>query len=247
MKNIISIIFLMILLSPVTYYSQNNLNTEAQDLTNQAIQIYQEDYDKLEDAIVLLDKAIAIDSNYFLAYSSKCNFLWELKRNQEAFVTAKLATRIENVKSWNILGLAFEHLNKLDSAIVCYKTFLSTYPSQDKGEQIFLLLFVAVVEGKDKALTKLNEIFGEHQKDEFYLNIKNEIEYYQGGGIIEMLYEEGKEYCLKTEKSMLEIVDFLANNGVNAKLLAIKDGYYLFIKDKFRNKAFELGVTECKE
>lgn len=237
----------MILLSPVTYYSQNNLNTEAQDLTNQAIQIYQEDYDKLEDAIVLLDKAIAIDSNYFLAYSSKCNFLWELKRNQEAFVTAKLATRIENVKSWNILGLAFEHLNKLDSAIVCYKTFLSTYPSQDKGEQIFLLLFVAVVEGKDKALTKLNEIFGEHQKDEFYLNIKNEIEYYQGGGIIEMLYEEGKEYCLKTEKSMLEIVDFLANNGVNAKLLAIKDGYYLFIKDKFRNKAFELGVTECKE
>ena len=241
----------MILLLPVTYYSQNNLNTEAQDLTNQAIQIYQQDYDKLEDAIVLLDKAIAIDSNYFPAYSSKCNFLWELKRNQEAFITAKLSTRIEKVKSWNMLGLAFEHLNKLDSAIVCYKTFLSSYPSQDKGEQIFLLLFVSVVEGKDKALMELNEILREYQKDEFYIkqfqNIKNEIEYYQGGGIIEMLYDEGKEYCLKTEKSMLEIADFLANNGVNAKLLAIKDGYYLFIKDKFRNKAFELGVTECKE
>ncbi len=242
----------MILLSPVTYYSQNNLNTEAQDLTNQAIQIYQRDYDRLEDAIVLLDSAIARDSNYFPAYANKCNYLWELKRNQEAFITAKLSSKIEKVKSWSILGLAFEHLEKLDSAKVCYKNFLSHYSTQNNPypEEIFLLIYVTVIEGKEKALVKLSEILNENQKEEFdmkqFKEIINEIESYQGGGILEILFGEGEGYCFKTEIDHIEIDDYLQNNGINAKIFVSKDGYYLRIKNKFRNKALALGITECK-
>src|SRR5690242_4180186 len=74
------------------------------ELNNLAAQLFQEG--KTDSALILLERAIQIDSNYFIAYSNKCNFLWQLNRNEEALRTAKQATQLKEamISSYFLVG-----------------------------------------------------------------------------------------------------------------------------------------------
>jgi len=80
-------------------------------------------------AISLLDKATAIDTNYFYAYQNKFLFQNELKQYANALITSKhlLNLRPKNVeiKVWG--AEACERAGDSISAVKYYKSSLSTY------------------------------------------------------------------------------------------------------------------------
>src|SRR5262245_4316237 len=82
------------------------------ELNERAVKLFQER--KTDSALILLDKAIQIDSNHFYAYGNKCGYLWQLNRNEEALETARqFKNPSGGTYSW--LGLAYEHAGYFDS------------------------------------------------------------------------------------------------------------------------------------
>ncbi len=79
------------------------------------------------------------------------------------------------------------------------------------------------------------------------MKYRNEIVFYQNGGFLEFMDGEKKQYCITTEKDIDEIDKYLINNGINADGISNKSGgYYLKIRNKFRDKTLALGIIECK-
>ena len=264
-KNIIMLLKIIpfIFLSLLNIYSQHNLNEEAIELNNQAVKLHQEGAIQsipdnfTNDAILLLDKAIEIDSAYSLAYYNKCNFLWELNKNQEALTTAKRFAKLHKDEGYYYLGLAYEYVDLLDSAKDCYKYILETSKSFSTDTLDYkirqgLATLITIVEGKEKGFNEIQKIIEENidELSEFEFRAlivyKNEIESYQGGGILEFMNDDGREYCIVTNKSLEQIIKYLEDNGVNAGIVSREGGYFLNIKDKFKEKAFSLGITQCK-
>ncbi|MGN6601600.1 MAG: tetratricopeptide repeat protein [Ginsengibacter sp.] len=91
------IFFLLITLGACGQQSQNqkhSIDPKAGRLNDSALAImaHSEDYDK---AIALLDQAIAIDSNFYLAFWNKTNFQLELNQFDSALATVKNLNRIK--------------------------------------------------------------------------------------------------------------------------------------------------------
>lgn len=250
----------------VNFYSQ--YNKEAIELNNQAVQLYldgriepvPEAY--TEAAIKLLDKAISIDSSYYLAYYTKCNFLWELGKNQEALINAKLVLQIDEIypNGFYLVGEAFEYLGELDSAKENYKKLIEYAKNYQldtllPGERQTLILLITVVEGKEKGLLELQKVQNHYRTElsqddiKSIRSLKNNIEVYQGGGTFELMDMRDTEienYCIETDKSIGEISDYLEENGINAGIIGRENGYYLQIQNKFKDKVEAIGLLRCE-
>jgi tetratricopeptide (TPR) repeat protein len=83
----------------------------------------------LDYAINLLDKATAIDTNYFYAYQNKFIFENELKQYKKAFITSKflLNLRPQNIEVKIWVAGACERAGDSVSAVAYYKSALAAY------------------------------------------------------------------------------------------------------------------------
>lgn len=231
----------------------------AMELNNRASQLFQDG--KTDSALILLNMAIQIDSNYLIAYSNKCTFLWQLKRNEEALRTAKRATQIKEVigLAYLLEGQGYERVGHFDSARTCYLKVID-YDEQNPSTKLSLALKASIVElvtiakGKDYGLKKLQQFFGKEldtlsRSDlKIVKQLKNDIESYQGGGMLEFLDSQFRQYCITTDESMDEVEDGFINKGINVQgIIGRKGGYYIQVNDKFRTKVLALGLVECDD
>jgi tetratricopeptide (TPR) repeat protein len=94
---ILSILFFFIIFIACSQNQQAKKyipNPKAKQLADSAAMVLMYTNDK-EKAIALLDQAIQIDSNYYLAYANKLGFQASLNRFNDALVTAKNLIRIK--------------------------------------------------------------------------------------------------------------------------------------------------------
>jgi tetratricopeptide (TPR) repeat protein len=228
---------------------------EVIELNNKALELFRED--KIDSALILINKAIEIDSAYHLAYYNKCNFLWQLGRNDEALLTAKQFVKNSNEQAFITLGLAYEKVGKPNKAKECYKILLDSatiYYSDtlDFRTSLGFATLTTITQGKEKGYSEIQKVFNKFQSNltEFELKelkmYRNEIESYQNGGYLEFMEGEEKQYCITTEKNIESINEYLLDNGINAQFFGNENGFYLRIKNKFRDKALSLEITECK-
>lgn len=255
MKFTIKIFLSFSLLSSSICFSQNKYDEKVIELNNKALELFRED--KIDSALTLINKAIEIDSAYHLAYYNKCNLLWQLGRNDEALLTAKQFAKISNEQATITLGLAYEKVGKLNNAKECYKNLLDSAKVYDSDTLDFrtslgFATLTTITQGKEIGYSEIQKIFNKFQSKltEFELKelkmYRNEIESYQNGGYLEFMEGEEKQYCIITEKDIESINEYFLDNGINAQISGNENGFYLHIKNKFRDKALSLGITECK-
>jgi tetratricopeptide (TPR) repeat protein len=132
MKKTTILVLVICCLSCEPSHSQKKINPEALKLGKMA-------YDSLRKAggnpkalpyaIDMLDKATAIDTNYFYAYQNKFLYQTELKRYSDALVTAKhlLTLRPKNVEVKDKVAVAYERAGDSLTAAKYYESALLTY------------------------------------------------------------------------------------------------------------------------
>jgi tetratricopeptide (TPR) repeat protein len=227
------------------------------ELNNLAAQLFQEG--KTDSALILLDRAIQIDSNYFIAYSNKCTFLWQLNRNEEALRTARKATQIKEamISSYFLVGIAYERVGHLDSARAIYAWLIYAVEQHNSNrlllsEKTALVEILTVAKGKESGLNKFQEFFGAGLDTlppsdlSLIKYLKNEIVSYQGGGMSEFQGGKPRQYCIATDRSKVEVLEMLLDKGINVQGIVSKEGgYYIRVYDSFRPKVLALGLVEC--
>jgi tetratricopeptide (TPR) repeat protein len=117
-------------------HSQGKINPEAIKLNNDAMAlhsnpIYRKDGRNklLNDAIMLLDSATKIDTNYYVAYYNKLGFQYQLKQYAGALKTAKQMIRLRprNIDILATMGMLSEQSGDTISSKAYYKKGLSMY------------------------------------------------------------------------------------------------------------------------
>lgn len=115
-----------------------DFNTSAKNLNNKAIEILSgvsgepitsQDSLHLESALTLLNKAIKIDTQYYLAYANKATILSKLKRYNEAIETLERIVKIRPDYAEGIAnqGFLFEKIGDNNKATEKYKGAIAAY------------------------------------------------------------------------------------------------------------------------
>lgn len=170
------LLILVILLFGCT---NSNNREKALYYNNLAINLMMKDnsYNSALKAIQYLDSAIALDPSFLTAYSNKVNYLFYLKKFEEAIDVLNLAENINPVLSEIYLnkGLAYNALGKTDESksnlLYCMKLSSSflTY-----NEKINYFSAYTILYGKESALKKLEKSVEEKKINEKDLKeIKN--------------------------------------------------------------------------
>ncbi|MGZ3754380.1 MAG: tetratricopeptide repeat protein [Mucilaginibacter sp.] len=133
-------------------------------------------YSALKNAIVLLDSATKIDSNYIIAYNNKFNFQMQLGRYKDAVRTGKQILRLEpNDFAYKIyIGIAFEKTNDTVTAkrlyseglVFCTK-ILDTMSVHHKSYEFFThqkAMYLILLHQEQKAYDLLKSIY-ENEKN----------------------------------------------------------------------------------
>jgi tetratricopeptide (TPR) repeat protein len=188
----------LLFLTLIACGQKDMVDSEARKLNDSAVALTMKSFDSsaYADAILLLDKATAIDSNYYTAYWNKYSFQWTLKQYDKALVTAKHLNRIKpDAPDYYVsIGLLYEKLGDTVSArqhfkdaLVRYNNILDTMDSKNKNYDNLLI---------NKAV---NLIFAGQQTE--------------GNEMLKQLYEKHKDdmYAQAIEmfmnKSRQEIID----------------------------------------
>ena len=209
---------------------------------------------KQDSALYFINRAIEIDSNYYLAYNQKVMILMGLKRNNEALATAKKISRFNKDTISMIEGMVLESIGKLDKAKDIYKRLIinKNYFNKNYLLQIDYAILVTIVYGKDKGFEELKIIKTDSLSDYDKHNLKtfeNQIKVFEGGGYNDMFLETPKKhFCIKTNKSSEELDDYLLDHGINTLGLS-SDGKIaeIDIQIKFEDKVKSLGFKECEQ
>src|SRR5438874_10351933 len=117
------------------------VNPQAKRLNDSAIQtmINTSDYEK---GIALLDQAIAIDSNYYVAYNNKLSFQLMMKKYEEALPTLKNLNRLRpaDPQFYFTTGILYEQLGDtiisqkyFTDAGIYYDKILDTMKEENKS------------------------------------------------------------------------------------------------------------------
>lgn len=158
--------------------NRDSINPEAKKFNDSASSIimHTQDYDK---AIDLLDQAIKIDSNYYLAFSNKVTFQLALNQIDKALLTAKNLNRIKpsSPDYFVSVGLIYDKIGDTVSsqkyfkkAVVFYDKIVDTINKANKNYD--MLLFNKAVNlkfiGKEKEGNEILKELYDKSKDEFY-------------------------------------------------------------------------------
>lgn len=156
-------LFLIILL----IFGCSEKNTEKKFIDKKAIefnnlavnQIQNNNYDS---ALYFIDKAIKIDSNYYLGQYQRLRILWNLNRNEEALKTAKKISELRNYHNVSMEGIACEKLGDLKKAKELYKVTVDNWPQHELDSSFQARIEYAqlgtVVYGKNFGIKELNKI-----------------------------------------------------------------------------------------
>lgn len=149
------------------------LNNKAMnDITYSIFPVTSKDTLLLRKSIVLLNKAISIDTMYFLAYANKAMVLRRLNKNKEALQTLRIITKLkpDYAEGFSSLGFAYEKLGSIDSANVCYKSAIIAYNKRiqqtnninDKLSSAFILSLI----DKEKGLQQMDYLIDDNPDNE---------------------------------------------------------------------------------
>ena len=115
-----------------------------------------------DSALFFIDKAVEIDSNYYLAQFQRLTILWSLDRNEEALETAKRISELRNYNNVSLEGVAHEKLGNLPKARELYKWTVDGWPKSDLDSNYQSRLEYSqlgtVVYGKEFGLQELAKI-----------------------------------------------------------------------------------------
>lgn len=176
---ILSICFFSITLTSCNKTEEQNKeytpNPKAIELNNHASRLIHHDIldaglnrsdSLLYEALNYTEKAITIDSLYYLAYSNKATILCKLEKHDDAIAILEkiLDFKPHYAEGIQAQGFIFEKINKHREAIIKYEQALKAYDYRiKKGEYIinsksskaFLLIFS---KNKNQALKEINNI-----------------------------------------------------------------------------------------
>jgi tetratricopeptide (TPR) repeat protein len=133
MKRVPVLILAIFILCSSCVHLQKGVNPEAKKLGDQAFNLVwgkpNAGEDSLKKAIVLLDQAIKLDSNFYEAYYNKFAFQTELKDYKGALLTCFEMQRLrpKMIEITAIVGAAYERAGDSISAIRYYTSALATY------------------------------------------------------------------------------------------------------------------------
>lgn len=117
---------------------KTDFNASAKNLNNKAIEILSgvsgepitsQDSLHLESALTFLNKAIKLDSQYYLAYANKANILSKLKRYNEAIEILERIIKIRPDYAEGIAnqGFLYEKMGDINKADEKYKSAIGAY------------------------------------------------------------------------------------------------------------------------
>jgi tetratricopeptide (TPR) repeat protein len=102
-------------------------NPKAIELNNKAVELMK----KLnnDSALILFDKAIAVDKTYYLPHSSKSVIYIRKKEFDKALTEMEMAVkkRPDFTEGWNLVGMLNEKLGNIETAMKCYKKSLAIF------------------------------------------------------------------------------------------------------------------------
>ncbi len=166
-----------------TSLNKRNYNKRAIKLNNQAIDQYMGiAFDKLDTTKVLqiidlFDKAIKLDTTYYLAYGNKAEFLARIGRYDDAIKTLDQVINIypKYKEGITMIGLLFDKLKQNKRAKEYYKKALSVYNAKidqypDSVSLSINKIFIQFLMGNDSLATNsLDKLSVKYPKNE---NIK---------------------------------------------------------------------------
>lgn len=116
-------LFPIVLLSMVfSSCSPTPFNKEAIKMNNKATQLFLTNKDS---ALILFNKAIALDSSYHLPIQNKANLLISQKNYSEALETINLLiSKKEYPEAWEMKGILIDKLGRTDDALRAYERSL---------------------------------------------------------------------------------------------------------------------------
>ncbi len=168
----------------VTVYDEQPTSV-AITLNNEAMDIYAQNpksSETLEKAISLLDKAIAADPNYRLAYGNKAEYLTRIGKIEQALETLSVYLKRNPTDPYTLLpmGILNEKLGNKEKAMECYKqadaNFKNLY-NQDSnpGHEINRCLVVTLRDGCEKGWAMYQSERGQLAKSSQDLKANDEI------------------------------------------------------------------------
>lgn len=149
------------------------------------------DYDS---ALYYVNEAIKIDTNFYLGHYQKLMILSNLKRYDEALLTAKKISRLRNFNNLSLEGMAYENLGQLDKAKELYKATVDNWPEVDLDSNYQSRLEYSqlgtVVYGKEFGLQEISKIDTLKLNDgeiELIETMRRTIEKYEGDSYRELM------------------------------------------------------------
>jgi tetratricopeptide (TPR) repeat protein len=200
MKKLAILLFMICCLSCKQPHSQKKtspetINIEAIKLDNEASKLYIkvfayqtehiDEHERIrqgEKALTLLNRAIAIDTNYYTAYHDKLAFQHLLNLRDSAFATAKLIVRRwpGEVKTKILLGEYYELKGDTLSAFKCYNNALSAINHHldeadsisRRYEQIDKAKILILLNQPEEAHNILKEVFDKEDNETIKQNLQ---------------------------------------------------------------------------
>jgi tetratricopeptide (TPR) repeat protein len=214
-----------------------------------------------EVAVQLLDSALSLEPNYSVAFVNKMAAYNQLHDYQNTLKTALEYSGTPEFpsKNYSSVAMAYERTGEFDKSITFYKKALEHFEGNDWEDeplisQIDFAIFTTFVDGKTKGLEKLEEILEstppKSQETELIERLRNEINFYQGGGYKE-IQDQSNAILFCVDKSAQEAtereikkagINFAgwSSNGLTGQL-------QYKIKPKFVGVAKSIGLTECEK
>jgi tetratricopeptide (TPR) repeat protein len=197
--------FLLILLTLLGCNKPNEMRPEGNDAIGfnnlSSEQFRKGNYDS---ALFFIDKAIGIDSSYYLGQYQRLTILWNLNRNKEALHVAKKISELRNYSNVSIEGMAYERLGDLSKAKELYKVTVDSWPKDDLASNYQARLEYSqlgtVVYGKEFGLQEIAKI------DTLKLN-DGEIE------IVETMRRTIERYEGNSYRDLIENINILPTTG----------------------------------
>jgi tetratricopeptide (TPR) repeat protein len=170
------LLIILLVLNLLSSAQQPSFNKKAVELNNKAIQIINgpgEKFKKVNQANLLLDEAIKLDSRYTVAYSNKLQNLISIQNFKRAINVADSLIKIKPYMGvYTAMGLLQQKTGNLKTATLNYNKALTLgladyfkKPSPTMLCELSNLYFL--ISGKEKAISFLNS-----EKEKFRANIQ---------------------------------------------------------------------------
>jgi tetratricopeptide (TPR) repeat protein len=185
MKN--TILFLLMIVVILCRAQQSTFNLKAIELNNKAVNLIAKSFGDdtpLNNALLILDQAIKIDSSYYVAYQSKATVLCKLKKYESAIKTLDKVIQLhKNVAEvFSTQGFILEKIGRKKEAIAKYKSasneydrLIKKYPNKVEYQinKAFLLVFIDNKETAQKSIKEIIKKYPENKNAKAILFMLN--------------------------------------------------------------------------